>query len=62
MRWIRATRTDGKGEVWVNMAAVFTITREKGEGEGQPYTHLWSADGVYENVIETPEHLVASYR
>ena len=60
MRWIKATRTDGKGDVWINMAAVFTITREK--GEGQPYTHLWSSNGVFENVLEEPEHLVAPYR
>ena len=61
MRWVKATKSDGSGEVWINMASVFTISREDIDGQ-KPYTHLWSSNGVFENVLEEPEHLVAPFR
>ena len=60
MRWIKATDLDTKGDVWINMAQVFTISVE--QADTGPYTHLWSSDGVFQNVLESPEHLVAPFR
>lgn len=60
MRWIAATARDDGRTIWINMAAGFTISREKDDcGE---FTQIQSVDGQLAFVREEPEHLVAPFR
>ena len=61
MRWIKATRAEG-GEIWINMAQVFCITRHKEKGDGREITSICQTGGVWEYVLETPDHLVSAFR
>ena len=57
MRWINATLVPNTGDVWINMAAVFSIQRYPDDT-----TVILSIDGQSIVVKETPEHLVAPFR
>ena len=56
MRWIQATKYDGSGDIWINMAQVLCI------GIIGDCTAVTFVHGEDLRVKEAPEHLVAPFR